>query len=123
MKQLLTALCLLFVPLFAFGQPASPRLSRCAATLLPQFDVPRLQVSFEIPSPENLPKEAWRFKLKSASCSGVDCGCDIDQQECNAGCDPNSENYYGCLAQCAHQYHRCAVCCCCDPSQWCPSYC
>ena len=134
MKRLFLVVFVLFLPIGLYAQSNSASFAestvsdsaepprRCATAFLPKFEAPRIDLGLQDAGQEK-PPTRWQFKPQTVSCSGVNCGCDIDQQQCNEGCDPNSEGYYSCLSACAAQYRRCAVCCCCDPTAWCPSYC
>lgn len=47
-------------------------------------------------------------------CSGVTCGCDIQQDECQAECPPYPEpGWFQCHSFCKNQYKECAIACCC----------
>lgn len=48
-----------------------------------------------------------------AACSGVNCGCDVDQQWCIADCPPEgAEGWLGCRLACLKAYRECALACC-----------
>jgi hypothetical protein len=93
---------------------ASPPRKTCVSSVLPRFATPVIQVSFEIPK-SPIPKRPFNFAdaNKRRVCDGTWCGCEIEEQECEAGC-PSGEPAHGlCVDNCNHQYVRCAVCCCC----------
>lgn len=48
-----------------------------------------------------------------ASCAGTDCCCDIEQNECEAGCPGYGQpGHLECFGDCRRGYQRCGICCC-----------
>src|SRR6188508_1084807 len=45
-----------------------------------------------------------------ASCSGVDCGCDVDHATCIEGCE-----VWACYSACMKAYKECGIACCAGP--------
>ena len=49
----------------------------------------------------------------SATCSGDDCGCGIEMQQCMADCNADPvPTLQICLRGCRQQYKSCAIACC-----------
>ena len=121
MRRCLLVLTILVFPLFVQAQDqVVPRPAADAAAICPNVD-PAIQGA-----PENVnlsnPNQALKFgdhaKKKVGTCSGVDCGCDIDQANCYADCPPEGEEgATECRLACVRAYRTCAICCC-DPGNW-----
>ena len=118
MKRWLVALSLLIVPIVAFAHddPEAIPVSG-TSSLCPNIDLPVPEEARLTPEQKEQLKPGLPGNAKK-SCSGVNCGCDIDQQWCLADCPPEGDPYAEeCRLQCGRQYRLCAICCC-DPSNW-----
>jgi hypothetical protein len=52
-------------------------------------------------------------KVAAADCSGDDCGCGVDAQECVAECPPIGDpGRFACVTGCEHEDVQCSKCCC-----------
>ena len=50
---------------------------------------------------------------RAAACSGDDCGCNVEAEQCRAQC-PAGEGHMECVSACNHEAILCAKCCCCE---------
>jgi hypothetical protein len=97
--------------------------TKCASPL-PQFEVPF--ASARVDDLRIVKPKPWKFRdaYKRAACTGYSCGCYDAEAECFANCPPEGQpGHLDCITDCGRESRRCGICCCCDPSQWCPAYC
>ena len=104
MMRWLVVLCLSLVSVTVSAQTGPVHEAECPnidtlAALTPQEPAG----DPDVPVP-GLPGDALR-----ASCTGVQCGCDTDLNECLALC-PTPQGTCG--IQCRRDYDRCSFCCC-----------
>lgn len=118
MKRWLVALSLLIFPIVAFAHddletiPVSGSSSLC-----PNIDLPVPEDARLTPEQKEELKPGVPGKAKK-TCSGANCGCDIDMQYCYADCPPEGEEGdIACRMDCQNAYRICAICCC-DPQNW-----
>ena len=77
----------------------------------PAVDQAALLPSDDAPIENKL--EAEHDKAKLSACSGVTCGCDIDQQSCLEDCPPQgAEGSLACRMACNREYIACSKTCC-----------
>jgi hypothetical protein len=109
---------------FASAAASSEKARAQCASLLPQFEMPFASTSLDELS--IVKSKPWKFRdaYKQRVCTGYSCGCYDAEAECMALCPPEGEpGHLDCITDCGRQSRRCGICCCCDPTQWCPQYC
>ncbi len=94
---------------------AEARVPACQAAKLTQFGVPReaLDALFDVSRHSMNHLREGEGQDAVPVCSGVDCGCDIAREECQAGCPVYPEpGSIQCTFQCGQAYRACAIACC-----------
>lgn len=119
MRRCLLVLTILVSPLFVQAQDqVVPGPAAEAAAICPNVDSAIQGEDFELLNPNQALKFGDHAEKKVDTCSGVDCGCDIEQADCYAACPPEGEaGATECRLACARAYRTCAICCC-DPGNW-----
>ena len=95
------------------GNAIKKARSNCnRAAILPPFAETSVPVSFELPkkSREKVqrPFDFAKDGKRPTSCTGDECGCDVELVACEADCNGDQD----CVRVCRREYFHCTIICC-----------